>query len=114
MNESEPGANAAAAFPQAAAANRNVFYRPDGAAKSVREVYDWALAQPGGQTNAPAAISPIQAKVVVASAGDNEIEALLASVAGWQPTGFFSTPGDGPLRLSPDLLGMFSSDPTKA
>ena len=45
---SDPGASAAAQFPQAAAANKSVFFHADGAPKSVREVYDWALRQPGG------------------------------------------------------------------
>src|SRR6478752_3558472 len=44
---SDPGASAATQFPQAAAANKSVFFHADGSAKSVREVYDWALAQPG-------------------------------------------------------------------
>ncbi len=45
MNQSQPDANAPSVFPQAAAANRSVFYHPDGSAKSVHEVYDWALKQ---------------------------------------------------------------------
>src|ERR1700712_928760 len=44
----DPGASAAALFPQAAAANKSVFFHDGGAPKSVREVYDWALKQPGG------------------------------------------------------------------
>jgi hypothetical protein len=53
MNEAQPQACAATAFPQAANANRAVFYHSDGAAKSVREVYAWALNQPAsGQTQA--------------------------------------------------------------
>jgi hypothetical protein len=48
LSEQTPDASAAEAFPQAAAANRSVFYNADGSAKSVREVYDWALRQPGG------------------------------------------------------------------
>ena len=46
---SDPSASAAAQFPQAAAANKSVFYHADGAPKSVREVYDWAMRQPGGE-----------------------------------------------------------------
>jgi Transglycosylase SLT domain len=45
MSEADPSANAAAAFPQAAGANRSVFYRRDGSPKTVREVHDWALKQ---------------------------------------------------------------------
>lgn len=46
MNERNPGANAAAAFPNAAVANSSVFYNRDGTAKTVRQVYDWTLKQP--------------------------------------------------------------------
>lgn len=46
LNASTPSASAAAAFPAAAAANRGVFYHPDGSAKTVGEVYDWAMRQP--------------------------------------------------------------------
>ncbi len=46
LNASNPSASAAAAFPDAAEANRSVFYHPDGTAKTVREVYDWAMKQP--------------------------------------------------------------------
>ncbi len=47
LADANPGASAAAQFPQAAAANKSVFFHADGSAKSVREVYDWALRQPG-------------------------------------------------------------------
>jgi hypothetical protein len=47
MNQSNPDASAAAAFPQAASANRSVFYHANGSAKSVHEVYDWATKQTG-------------------------------------------------------------------
>lgn len=45
-NTVNPDTKAANLFPQAADANRNVFYHADGSAKSVREVYHWALNQP--------------------------------------------------------------------
>ena len=48
MNQSHPDANAAAAFPAAADANRNVFYHRDGTAKTVSEVYNWAVKQQPG------------------------------------------------------------------
>ena len=44
-----PGASAAALLPNAAAANKSVFFHADGSAKSVREVYDWSMQQPGAQ-----------------------------------------------------------------
>ncbi|HUO93952.1 MAG TPA: transglycosylase SLT domain-containing protein [Rhizomicrobium sp.] len=45
MNSAQPQTCAATAFPQAAASNRSVFYHADGTAKSVQEVYNWALKQ---------------------------------------------------------------------
>jgi len=53
LNGSNPNASAAAAFPQAANANRSVFYHTDGSAKSVREVYAWATKQNTGSSSAP-------------------------------------------------------------
>lgn len=44
--DADPGASAAACFPAAAAANRSVFYNRDGSAKTVSQVYDWAVRQP--------------------------------------------------------------------
>src|ERR1700679_3760800 len=49
MVGSDPSAIAAAQFPNAAASNKSVFYHADGAPKSVREVYDWAMRQPGAE-----------------------------------------------------------------
>jgi hypothetical protein len=48
LSDAKPETSAAAAFPDAASANRNVFYHRDGSAKTVREVYNWALGQSGG------------------------------------------------------------------
>src|SRR5689334_6157008 len=87
---SDPGTSAAAQFPQAASANKSVFFHADGSAKSVREVYDWALAQPGSagtlraapETSAPAPV-PVTAegaRVQVVHAQSAEIQMLLASV----------------------------------
>jgi hypothetical protein len=42
----EPGASAAQCFPAAARANRSVFFNHDGSAKTVSQVYDWAVRQP--------------------------------------------------------------------
>ena len=53
MNGTTPNANAANAFPAAAEANKSVFYHADGSAKTVREVYNWALKQPSGAQMLP-------------------------------------------------------------
>jgi hypothetical protein len=123
---SDPGASAAAQFPQAAAANKSVFLHADGSAKSVREVYDWALAQPGGAgttrvASVPAApvaqaAAPDGARVQVAHAQSAEIQMLLASVMNWQPkqnmfSALFGTSEATPssaMSFGPGLLGLLS------
>lgn len=112
LNGSEPSASAANAFPQAAGANKSVFYHANGTAKSVREVYDWALRQPvmSSEPKAPAA-PPAN---YVAGAPATGYEDLIASM--WRPTsssGFFpSGMGDTgltPSLLSPSVLDILSS-----
>jgi len=118
---SNPDAAAAAQFPAAASANRNVFYRADGTAKSVREVYDWALRQPGGADTIrsaplpplPAPVPPPQSPVVTAAAADAEMQMLLASVMNWQPRSYFGGGfgaglGTGALSFGAGLLGVLS------
>ena len=112
-SQSAPSANAAEIFPQAASANRNVFFHPDGSAKSVREVYDWTMQQPG-------AAAPVRAPETgealfrAASASSANIEGLLASVMNWQPSGDFFAPRSdagpsSPLMLSPGVLDILSN-----
>jgi hypothetical protein len=52
LNANNPNACAATSFPQAANANRSVFYHADGSPKSVREVYAWATKQISGTSSA--------------------------------------------------------------
>ncbi|MDB5735070.1 MAG: hypothetical protein JWN16_1707 [Alphaproteobacteria bacterium] len=121
----DPQASAAAQFPQAAGANKSVFYRADGSAKSVREVYDWALRQPGDSGTVRIADLPditppkaVQARATVAGAQDAEIQMLLQSVMNWQPGGEHSMfgglfglnekPQTSALSFSPGLLGLLS------
>jgi Transglycosylase SLT domain len=125
LADNAPGASAAAQFPDAAHANKSVFYRPDGQAKTVKEVYDWALRQPGEPDTARAAAvsrpsvaaAPTRqsATVAVAAAGDSEIRMLLASVMNWQPgQGFFQAgaPQSGALSLNAGLLNLLSDSKT--
>jgi hypothetical protein len=125
---SDPGASAAAQFPQAAAANKSVFFHADGSAKSVREVYDWAVAQPGGEGTVRVAqlpeiahgkapeITREAAHVKVASAQDAQIQALLQSVMNWQPkhnafSALFSSDDTTPssaMSFGPGLLSILS------
>ena len=99
LAQSHPALSAASSFPAAAAANRTVFYRADGSARSVREVYDWALKQPGGNdTIRSAPLAPIapatspalpQSPMLMAATADAEMQMLLASVMNWQPRSYF-------------------------
>jgi len=122
---SDPGASAVAQFPQAASANKSVFLHADGTPKTVREVYDWAVRQPGaaGTLRAPqvaeavdAPSSPREAMVKVVHAQDDQVQMLLASVMNWQPkqsmfSGMFgsndSTPSSA-MSFGSGLLGILS------
>jgi hypothetical protein len=114
-SQSAPQADAAQIFPQAAGANRNVFFHADGTAKSVREVYDWAMQQPGGSVSlasaAPASTNaaPSNVRAVAAHAVDANIETLLAGVMNWQPAGFFGADRSASLSFGSGLLDLFSS-----
>ena len=106
MTGSTPQASAASVFPQAASANKNVFYRADGTAKTVREVYDWALNQPA--VGAP--------PVATASATGPlsygpDYSGLLASLWTHSSRGFFSSAegGTSPFAMTPDILDILSS-----
>jgi len=122
----DPSTSAAAQFPQAAAANKSVFFHADGSAKSVREVYDWAVAQPGGEgtvrlAQAPQAagetpLTAQSARSQIASAQDAQIQMLMASVMNWQPKHSMfgsmfgsneSTPGSA-MSFGPGLLSILS------
>jgi hypothetical protein len=74
MNASHPQSCAADEFPNAASSNRNVFYHSDGSAKSVHEVYDWALKQP---VIAQGATGP----EIVVQSGASKIQARTSSVS---------------------------------
>lgn len=121
----DPTASAAALFPQAASANKSVFFHEGGAPKSVREVYDWAMKQPGGAgtvrlpaNDAAPALTLDKARVTVATAHDAQVQMLLASVMNWQPkhSSFSSlfgsrdnaTPSSA-MSFSPGLLGLLSN-----
>jgi hypothetical protein len=114
-SQSAPQADAAPIFPQAANANRNVFFHADGTAKSVREVFDWAMRQPGSTTTlassapAGAGATPTNVRAVAAHAVDANIETLLAGVMNWQPIGFFGTDRSASLSFGSGLLDLFSS-----
>ena len=107
MNAQHPDARAADAFPQAADANRSVFYHADGGAKSVREVYNWALKQPstaGVAEPAPRAEPPRSTTFSNSEPGSD-----LLSVLAWSPQrpSFSALDDDGSdptLPVTPFLL----------
>ena len=67
LNETDPDARADLEFPQAAKANRNIFFHADGSAKTVAEVYAWVVGVPPG-TGAPAGTGTQNTQTLVASA----------------------------------------------
>jgi hypothetical protein len=101
MNQSQPATSAASAFPQAASANKSVFYKSDGTPKSVREVYDWALKQPSGTSLSEAqtanSSSLTSAPIVVAGAGYTN-----SSSNNWMAMQLYSAAG-GPNLSSPSF-----------
>lgn len=106
MNGAAPDARAADAFPQAAGANRNVFYHSDGSAKSVREVYNWALKQPNGDEPVHAAkVEAPRARNAAYAAPDSD---LLSGVLAWSPQrpsfSALDDDGDPSLPVAPFLL----------
>lgn len=85
MSEANPSARAAAAFPQAAGANRSVFFRADGTPKTVREVYNWALRQPNtSDVAAPTRVATAETRVTVASGTAPDMD-MLSNVLAWSP-----------------------------
>lgn len=107
MNGSTPDALAASVFPQAASANRNVFYHADGTAKTIREVYGWALNQPSvAVPQTPVTTPPPPSPVTYGP----DYSGLLASL--WTPSkGFFSSGegGNSAFPLTPGVLDILSS-----
>jgi len=127
LAERDPATSAAAQFPQAAASNHSVFFHADGSPKSVREVYDWALRQPGDAGTVRVAnlsdLTPVAARAKIVSAEQTEVQMLLSSVMNWQPGGGTApfgglfgnllnartgAPQTGALSLGAGLLGLLS------
>jgi len=127
LNETAPGTSAAREFPQAAGANKSVFFNRDGSARSVREIYDWALKQPGGiDTSRLQPANDMTRIHAAATAADLNIQSLMASLLNWQPRGDggilsllagktdgapagMGALGASALSFSPGLLSLLSS-----
>ncbi|HEX4533298.1 MAG TPA: hypothetical protein VH000_03625 [Rhizomicrobium sp.] len=92
MNGSNPSASAAGEFPDAAAANRSVFYHANGTPKTVREVYNWSQRQPGvcqpddSATSAAPADAPDSFNMQTADTTDySQVDARLAAMPSYSP-----------------------------
>ena len=88
MSANQPNASAADAFPAAADANRSVFYHADGSAKTVRDVYNWALKQPEtGDKAMPSQVAHNETPRFATSANASSMDttSLLSSVLSWTP-----------------------------
>jgi hypothetical protein len=113
LSQSQPQANAPSAFPQAASANKSVFYHADGTAKSVREVYDWTLKQTNASspsedsTNlAPAAVKPgIQ---LASNSGSGNSWVAVELLKATDPLGSLSSLSQAPY-LTPDVIDMLGT-----
>lgn len=118
MNASQPQSCAATAFPQAAAANRNVFYHADGTPRSVHEVYKWALKQ-------PAAVQSANEPELLAQSGASMSRGKSAAPAmepdDWAATQLWAATSDpvagqsvsilpqSPFAATPDILDLLGS-----
>ncbi|MGH6870945.1 MAG: transglycosylase SLT domain-containing protein [Rhizomicrobium sp.] len=110
MNASAPSASAAAAFPAAADANRSVFYHADGSAKSVREVYQWALKQPSGAQTLPKSPAAAPAKSYAGNvpySGDWLASQMYDATE--PANGSFGTISLSPVSLTPGVIQILSS-----
>ena len=80
LNENDPAARADAAFPQAAKANKAAFYRADGTAKTVGEVYSSLVNQTAGQPPSTPKTAPA-VPVRVSHSTANDAAAIMSAFA---------------------------------
>jgi hypothetical protein len=117
LNASNPNACAANNFPQAANANRSVFYHADGTPKSVREVYAWATKQTsGGASSVPELRTTARLNLRRSIAeDDNKLPSdalplmLLKNTGDMTTLGSFDSLPRLPLSLSSSVLDVLSS-----
>jgi hypothetical protein len=113
MNQSHPGANAASAFPDAAGSNRSVFYHRNGTAKTVGEVYGWAMKQPAlakslaGVSQAAPAVS--SAQPVSAPANDDSFACQLWDATDPSAAAMIGGVGHGQFALTPGIVHVLAS-----
>ena len=111
MAAHQPTASAVACFPAAAAANHAVFFKSNGTPKTVGEVYQWALRQPG--TEYLAARREIAPRPAAVAVGSPTVPATVAAAG--QPNSLmqsFFAATQSPSDLS--TLGLFRDIPPAA
>ena len=81
LSESNPNMRADIAFPQAAKANKSMFCRADGTAKTVGEVYASVVNRPPQQMPASRAVAPQQMVAATIEAADIGTELMSATKA---------------------------------
>lgn len=116
LNNAKPDSSAADAFPEAAGANRNVFYNRDGSPKTVHEVYDWALKQPAGDLSAALKATPA-AKPAHATApppakslwSEDSLSLNWAAATGQGNLSLAMLSGKSPLAMSPGIMHILAS-----
>jgi hypothetical protein len=128
LNEESSGMRADLAFPDAAKANRNVFYHADGRAKTIGEVHAWAM---GEHPALPAPVQQPQLAVVAKAPHSSNVPAstMSARTVREETDGQFgiavrdsrfvftgdmspseaTTPLRSPLNLSAGLLDIFAA-----
>ena len=81
LKERNPEGRADIAFPQAAKANKSAFYHADGTAKTVGELYSWAVNDPITQAPGPSAIvaSTPQPQLAAAVSASTNVRDLLSA-----------------------------------
>jgi hypothetical protein len=93
LNDKKPGCIAADEFPDAARANRNIFYNTDGTPKTVREVYAWAIELPDmPQARSGAKPASVTAETAITFAAQDGAFAPLADRADTNPPRFTAAP----------------------
>jgi hypothetical protein len=110
LSESEPQHSAPACFPQAANANRSVFYHADGSPKSVREVYEWALKEPARATGIEMASRSTTTSPTTSAAWDRSPEALALMGGGrLDDAASLGYLAQTPFALSTDVIDLLGS-----
>ena len=102
LSDTQPDSNAAAAFPDAASANRNVFYHRDGTPKTVREVHDWALQQ-------TAATPKLASTPPAAHAARAWAQSSNALPVDWSASQLYNSMDAQPFALSPGVVSILAS-----